>query len=348
MVAVKAQQANTVLARPDPGLTAFLIYGSDTGLVSERAVRLAQALAARDTPAGEIVRVDDPELEDDSERLSVELLTLPMFGGRKIVRTTMSRRVTGALLRGILEGPPLAGVLIVEGGNLRADDAARQAFEKSPHAAAIPCFGDDAQSLEVMINEVLGGHRLSITPDAREMLLARLGADRGLSRGEVEKLALYGTGRGTIQAEDVEAIVGDASELAMERVIDAAAAGDGTRAIEGCQRLLASGEGAQSVIAAVQWHFARLHRIRGAMTAGRSLEEALRQIRPPLHFKRRAAVEAQCRRWTAAKLSTAVARIRASALAARTASALEDAHAERLLMELARLAAARDMSAPRG
>ena len=347
MVAIKAQQANAVLTRPDPAITAFLIYGADTGLVSERAVRLARLLAERGTPPGEIVRIDDAELEDDTERLSVELLTLPMFGGRKIVRTSMSRRVTGALLRAILDGPPLAGVLIVEGGNLRPDDAARAAFEKSAHAAAIPSFADDAQSLEVMINEVLGAQRLSITPDAREMLLARLGADRGLSRGEVEKLALYAAGRATIDADAIEAIVGDASELAMERVIDAAAAGDGTRAIEGCQRLLASGEGAQSVIAAVQWHFARLHRIRGVIEGGRSMDEAMRQIRPPLHFKRRAAVEAQCRRWTAPKLAAALARIRASALAARTASNLEDAHAERLIMELARLAAARDMSAPR-
>ena len=347
MVAVKAQQANAILTRPDPGLAAFLIYGTDAGLVSERAVRLAQSLAARENPPGEIVRIDEPELEADSERLSIELLTMPMFGGRKIVRTSMSRRVTGAQLRGILEGPPLAGVLIVEGGNLRADDAARAAFEKSPHAAAIPCFGDDAQSLEIMIKEVLGAHRLTITPDAREMLLARLGADRGLSRGEVEKLALYAAGTGTIEADAVEAIVGDASELAMERVIDAAAAGDGTRAIEGCQRLMASGESAQSVIAAVQWHFARLHRIRGAIEGGRSLDDALRQVRPPLHFKRRAAVEAQCRRWTAPKLSSALSRIRASALAARTASSLEESHAERLLMELSRLAAARDTPSPR-
>ncbi|MFN3746260.1 MAG: DNA polymerase III subunit delta [Hyphomicrobiaceae bacterium] len=348
MVAIKAQQANAVLTRPDPGLTAFLIYGSDAGLVSERAVRLAQSLAARDTPPGEIVRIDDSELEEDSERLSVELLTLPMFGGRKIVRTAMSRRVTGAILRSIIAGPPLAGALIVEGGNLRPDDAARQAFEKSPHAAAIPCFTDDASSLEVMINEVLAAHRLSIAPEARELLLARLGADRGLSRSEVEKLALYAAGRGMIEAEAVEAVVGDASELAVERVIDAAAAGDGTRAIEGCQRLLASGEGAQSVIAAVQWHFARLHRIRSGLEAGRSLDEALRQIRPPLHFKRRAAVEAQCRKWTAPKLSAALARIRASARAARTAASLEDAHAERLLMELARLAVARDGPVTRG
>jgi DNA polymerase III subunit delta len=338
MVAIKPHQANAVLTRPDGNLVAFLIYGTDSGLVSERAVRLTQSLAARENPPGEIVRIDDPELEQDSERLSTELLTMAMFGGRKIVRTAMSRRLTGAALRELLSGPPLAGILVVEGGNLRPDDTARQVFEKSATAAAIPCFPDDAQSLEAMVGEVLSGHGLKITPDARELLVARLGADRGISRGEVEKLALYAAGQGTIDADAIDAIVGDASELAMERVVDAAAAGDVANAISGCQRLMAAGDGAQSVIAAVQWHFARLHRIRAGIDAGRSMDEALRQIRPPLFSKRRAVVEAQCRRWTGPKLAAALARIRASALAARSGSALEDAHAERLLMELARIA----------
>jgi DNA polymerase III subunit delta len=338
MVAIKAHQANAVLTRPDGTLTAFLIYGSDAGLVSERAVKLAHALAARENPPGEIVRIDEPELEQDSERLSTELLTLAMFGGRKIVRTTMSRRLTGAALRDLLAGPPLAGILIVEGGNLRADDTARQVFEKSATAAAIPCFPDDAQSLDAMVGEVLAGHGLKITPDARELLIARLGADRGLSRGEVEKLALYVAGQATIDADAVDAIVGDASELAMERVVDAAAAGDVARAVSGCQRMMAAGDGAQSVIAAVQWHFARLHRLRAAIDAGRSMDDALRQVRPPVYGKRRDAMVAQCRRWTGPRLAAALARIRASALAARSSSALEDAHAERLLMELARLA----------
>ena len=53
----------------------------------------------------------------------------------------------------------------------------------------------------------------------------RLGADRALSRGEVEKLALYAHGRGTVEVDDVEAIVGDASELALDKIPLATAAG---------------------------------------------------------------------------------------------------------------------------
>ena len=340
MVAIRSNQIAAVLSRPDATLSAFLIYGADTGLVSERAGQLAKVLAKRENPPGEIVRIDESELEQDGERLSTELLTLAMFGGRKIVRTSLSRRLTGAGLRDLLSGPPLVGILIVEGSNLKPDDTARKVFESSPSAAAIPCFPDDADTLDAMINEVLKNHRLSITPEAREMLIARLGADRALSRGEVEKLALYAAGKGTIEVDAVDAIVGDASELAMERVIDAAAAGDAAAAVSGCQRMIASGDGAQSVIAAVQWHFARLHRVRSGIDAGRSVDDAFRQLRPPVFSKRRTAMEGQARRWTGPKLVQALARIRASALAARTGSALEEAHAERLLLELARIAVA--------
>ena len=71
---------------------------------------------------------------------------------------------------------------------------------------------------------MLGAAGLTITPEARELLLSRLGADRALSRSEIEKLALYAGGKGTIEIDDVEAVVGDASELAIDTMIMAAAA----------------------------------------------------------------------------------------------------------------------------
>ena len=92
MVAVKAHQAANFLKTPDPRLAAVLFYGPDAGLVGERGQALARAMAAKETPPGEILRFDDADLEDDSDRLGVELRTLPMFGGRKIVRATAGRR----------------------------------------------------------------------------------------------------------------------------------------------------------------------------------------------------------------------------------------------------------------
>jgi DNA polymerase III subunit delta len=339
MAAIKAHQAQAYLAKPDPRHRAVLFFGSDAGLVAERAQMLAKTFAARTNPTGEIVRIDDTDLDGDPGRLAVELGTVPMFGGPKIVRAAAGRRVNAAALKPLLEDDALLeGSLIVEGGNLKPDDAMRALFEKSAAAAAIACYADAAQDLEGLIREVLKETGLGIAPDAREALVDRLGADRALSRGEIEKLALYAQGKSEISVEDVDAIVGDVSELALDRITNAAALGEPSRAVAECGRAVSSGEGAQTIILAAQRHFQRLHRVRSSMDRGGTLDDALRQMRPPLHFKQKDAFAAQCRLWTTDRLSEALRRISAAAKAARLSSALEEPLTERLLLGLAMMA----------
>lgn len=333
MVAIKAHQANSFLSPPGPKYPAVLFYGTDAGLVAERAQKLAAVIAARD--AGEIVRLDDTDLDSDPDRLAVELQTIPMFGGSKVVRATAGRRVNAAALQPLLDGGTLAATIIVEAGNLKPTDSMRALFEKSAQAAAVACYGDEAADIEGLIRETLAAHGLGITADARELLAARMGADRALSRGEIEKLALYAAGKGQIDASDIEAIVGDASEMAIDRTLNAAASGDAARAVAEFSRAIAAGESAQMIILALQRALQRLHRIRTDLDAGSSFEEAIRQQRPPVHFKLKDAIGLQCRMWTSPRLAQALAQAAAAAKAARLNSALEDAIAEELLIGVA-------------
>jgi len=333
MVAIKAHQANSFLNPPGPKYSAVLFYGTDAGLVAERAQKLAALFAARD--AGEIVRLDDSDLDTDPDRLAIELQTIPMFGGSKVVRATAGRRITAAALQPLLEGGTLAATLVVEAGNLKPTDAMRALFEKSAQAAAVACYGDEAADIESLIRETLGAHGLGITSDAREVLLARMGADRALSRGEIEKLALFAAGKGQVDAADVEAIVGDASELAVDRTLNAAASGDGKRAVAEFSRAIAAGESPQMIIAALQRALQRLHRIRSDLDAGASFDDAMRQQRPPVHFKQKDAIGLQCRMWTAPRLAEALTWAMQAAKAARLNAPLEEAIAEELLLKVA-------------
>jgi DNA polymerase III subunit delta len=335
MVAVKAHQAEAFLKAPGPSLPAVLFYGTDAGLVSERAAKLAAIVAARDNPLGEIIRMEDADLDSDPDRLAVELQTIPMFGGSKVVRATAGRRITAAALEPFIAGDRLAATLIVEGGNLRPTDTLRTLFEKAPKAAAVACYPDEAHDLETLVRDTLKGHGLAISPEARDLLLTRIGGDRALSRGEIDKLALYASGKSEIDVSDVDAIVGDASQLAIDRVLDGAAGGDAKRAVIEYARALAAGENAQTIILAAQRHLEKLHKIRSDIDQGRSFEDAVRQLRPPIHFKQKDAIGLQCRLWTTARLSEALARASAAAKAARLSAPLEEAIAEELLIGLA-------------
>ncbi len=335
MTAIKPAQGNAYLAKPDPDCRLFLFFGSDEGLISERSRILAETLAARQHPPGELIRLDDADLETDPDRLGVELLTIPMFGGPKVIRVAAGRRMNAALLKPLVEGPTLPSMLIVEAGNLRPDEGLRALFERSKNAAAIGCYADEAANLDHLISEVVSAARLEITLEARQELVKRLGADRALSRGEIEKLVLFAADVAMIEVEHVEAIVGDASELTLDKIISATALGDPSSALRMYDRAVTAGEHAQGILIAMQRHFHRLHRARVALEQGKSLDDVIRQMRPPLHFKQRTAFERQCRRWTTPGLSGALSEISRVAEKARLTSSLDEALVGQLICDIA-------------
>ncbi len=338
MVAVKAQLVDRFCQNPPDTCKAVLVYGTDPGLVSERARALAQVLARRSTPAGEVIRIEDVDLEENPDRLAVELQTISMFGDSKVVRSTLGRRINGAMLKSLLEQDAFEAAFIVEGGNLKASDAARKAFESASWAAALPCYGDTEKDLASLLQDMLAQAGCTIQPEARDVLLDRLGADRAQSRGEIEKLILYVGDKREIAAADVLAIVGDASEMAIDIIVAAAADGEAPVAVREFDRSVTAGESPQTIISAVQRHFRRLHRLRAAIDAGTSFDDAARGLRPPLFFKHKAAIAAQCRQWSGPRLEVALMRIAEVAKAARLQSGLENVLAERLLLELAAMA----------
>ena len=337
MVAIKAHQSEKFINAPPENCAAYLLYGNDAGLVSERAIDLANLLAKRQDPPGEIIQILDQDLEDSPDRFLIELQTQPMFGGQKIVRSILSRRINTNLIKPIIEPGPTPGRVILETGNLKPTDAIRKLFEKLPHAAAIACYRDESRDLERLIDQELKQAGLKIGRDAKALLATRLGADRALSRSEIQKLAIYCLEKKEITSEDVEAIVGDASELALDHVIYAMARGDPKSAIAAFSRAINSGQNPQGILSAAQRHFDRLHRARAAVDKGSSSTDTIRALRPPVHFRQKDAFAAQTRRWSIPTLQKARSAIAESIIRARTHPSLEAAITERVLLQLCRL-----------
>lgn len=333
MVAIKAQQTQSFFKSLDPKIAAVLVHGGDAGLVSEKAREAAALIAARERPPGEIIRIEDLDLNSDPDRLTIELQTIAMFGGRKVVRTTASRKINANLLKPLLEPGALVGALVVEAGTLRADESLRAMFEKPAHAVAIACYADEARDVETVVREMLDASGLDITTDARQLLVGRLGADRALTRSEIDKLVLYVHGRKTIELADVEAIVGDASEQTIEGILLAASGGKSESALTELDRAVSAGESPQGVIIMTLRHFQRLHRLRTALDAGQSFDQAARALRPPL-FRGKDVIAAHLRMWDTPRLQRALSVIDKAAKDARLAGSLEATIAERMLLQL--------------
>ena len=187
MVAVKANQAASFLKSIEPRIVAILVFGDDAGLVSERARLAANAFAARSKPPGEILRIEDADLDSDPDRLHTELRTVSMFGGDRVVRTSTSRKINAAFLKPLLEPGAMTGALVVEAGGLRPTRRCESCSRRTPRP---PCHAIPTRPaiIEGVVREMPWPRWASISPRRPAILVSRLGADRALTRAEIEKL----------------------------------------------------------------------------------------------------------------------------------------------------------------
>lgn len=339
MVAIKASAVDAFLARPQPDVFAVLIYGPDAGLVAERAEKLArQALEGSDDPFA-LIRLDGDEIASDPGRLSDEARTIALFGGKRAIRVRVGGRSIAAGVEGLLGGPQPDSLTILEAGDLKKNAPLRALCEKSPRAAALPCYPDEAGAREKLIEEELRAAGLTIAPDARALLSSSLGADRLAAREDVRKLCLYAMGQGRVEIDDVAAIVADTAEVGMDEAVDAAFGGRPAEVAATLRSLRATGTPASVTLGAALRHALALHRYRAQVDDGRTARAVVEGAGPQIHFRRKDAVERALGRWRSERLAETVTRLGEAVATGRKSAALGEAAAERALLAIAMEAA---------
>jgi len=333
MVAFKAAQTPRLLANPDAKFRAFLLYGPEAGLVTDRAATLAGVLAARFDPNAEIIRLDERDLTENPDRLAIEAQTVSMFANQKVVRIKTWPRLSVDLLSELIEAGSDA-LLVVEAGNLRPTAKLRKIFEAAASTAACACYSDAARDIGPLIDRTFERCGCSITPEARAMLLSLVGVDPVLARSEVEKVALFAGNAGVATLEDVEAIVVDSGELALDALAQSAADKSCERTLRDFDRLTAAGQSPQAGLAALAWHFERLHRVIAEIDKGAQPARAVAAIRPPVGFSQRDALLRQVRNWTGSSVRQSIIALQSAIAQSRRRPHLERQITERLLLDL--------------
>lgn len=296
------------IAKPDPKLRAILIYGPDSGLVRERAESLAKSVAPDLDDPFRVMTLPGAALTSDPPRLNDEMAALSFTGGRRLVRVKDAGDALAAVFASLLDAPPPGdSVAIAEAGDLAGRSALRRAFESAKNAVAVPCYADGAGELAELVTSVLASHKIAAAADAREYLASRLGGDRGLSRAELEKLALYAGDGGRVGLEDAIACVGDSAALSVDDAVFAAAEGDAAALERALQRAFQEGESAVGIIKSAMRHFEKLHLAGSKIAAGMPADAALQSLRPPVFFKHQDRFLGELRQWSPRRAAAALA-----------------------------------------
>lgn len=330
-----------------PAAAAALVFGPDQGLVRERVQRLITAIAG--APADPFVLVELPAaaLKSEPARLADEAAQRALTGARRVIRIRdAADAVTEACTRA-LAAPADGALIVIEAGDLPKRSSLRRLFEDARQAYAIACYEDDEASLGALIEATLADERMTASADARALLLSLLGANRALTRSELAKLVLYRGAPGEIGADDVLAVVGDASAISLGAVALAACGGDAAALDRAQAAAQAEGLAPVALLRATAQHLLRLLRANELVASGRTPKQAMLALRPPVIFRFEAAFARQMRAWSRPRLARALDLITAAEFACKTTGAPAPLLCGRALMQIAAAARAPADAGPR-
>ena len=338
---VKAQEADRFAANPPKDLRVALVFGPDAGLVQERAEKLLKSVVADLTDPFNVADLTESVLLSDPARLQDEAAAISMMGGRRVVRVRGAGNNLTGLFEDFLEEPAGDALVVVEGGDLAKGTGLRKLFESDSKAAAIACYADTARNLEDVVREAMRAAGLTIAPDALADAVSRLGSDRGVTRRELQKLALYAQGQKSVSLQDVQAVMGDEAEARTEEASDAAGSGDFARLDLALERLWTADTSVTQILRGAMGHFQRLATVREYVNRGEPIDVAVKKLRPPLHFLREQSFKAQANRWNGDRLADALDMLLEAEALSRTTAVPAEAVCGRTLMNIAALAKAR-------
>jgi DNA polymerase-3 subunit delta len=337
-VKLAANRVEAFLKAPD--VPAVLIYGPDAGLVRERLDRLAKSVSPDLSDPFRVADLTMPMLKEDPARLSDEIAALSMMGGRRVVRVRDASDALAGPLRSWLDHPLGDALLLIEAGDLTPRSALRKLAESEAKLAALACYADEGGSLQAVIADGLRSHGLTAEPDAVGWLADHLGGDRLLTRSELEKLALYMGDSRRVTLEDASAVTGDTAAFSQDDLAMAASEGDQATAQRVLDRLLREGVSPITLLRGLQRHFTRLHLVAGLVADGKSVDQAVAALRPPLHFRVAGRMKSQLPRWPAEKLATALEVLLTAEIDCKTTGLPAPEICGRAVLQLARAAAA--------
>lgn len=315
-------------------VAAVLFYGPDRGQVSEQADALVAAVAGDAADPFRVAELSLGQIKDDPALLTDETAALSLSGGRRVLRLRDAADALAQPLADLFAAAPPAAFLVLEAGELGPRSTLRAVFERGAQMAAIACYLDEGAALKSLIEAAMKERGHSIEAEAVAFLQGRLGQDRAITRGELEKLALYAGPVGRrVTLADAEAVVGDSAALSLDDLVFALGDGDGAALDRAFGHALAEGNEEIRILLAAGRHLVRLSQVAAAADP----RSAMKSLRPSVFFKLENRFLAQLRRWNAASIAEGLARLQRAELAIKTGAQPKSAVAERALFDVASL-----------
>lgn len=283
---IKSAQVNNFISSSLEKYNGVLLYGPEVGLVSNRAKTIATKIIGDLKDPFRYADIDFTKILESPFILSDELSSLSLTGGKRVIRI---RDVKPSIPKNIVEiikqYSSKDSFLLMTSGELAKSSYTRLFFEKESTLAALPCYADNESSVRQIIISSLNKENIKYDPEILPMLLDLFAENRMVILSELDKLITYAKDKDKLTKEDVFKAVQSSKEASIENICIATANKD-LKLAENClSKAISENVEPIAIIRSIIYYFNRLYSAQKSIASGKSTQQAMSSLRPPVFFK---------------------------------------------------------------
>jgi DNA polymerase III subunit delta len=303
---IRHREADQFISKGLQGLLFFLFFGTDEGLVHERAYNIFKHFQ-KSHPDCELIDIEGDHLYQNQHRLFEESQSLGLFAQQKCIIINAGSKSFISSLETCIDEDNFQTPVIIKAGALKPDHQLRRLFERHKNMAAIECYPDSPSELSTLIQSSAKAHHFKLSSDAIDQLVHSLGESRLSTRLELDKLYLFCHGYENINLSHIQDISSDASDPIIDELISAVFTRQYQHAIDHLTRMLMSGHEPHLIISSLLRFTLTILRTKLYMDNGDNAESAkLKASRIMGIFGRPQKIDQFARSWSLNRLIKAI------------------------------------------
>ncbi|AIL65473.1 DNA polymerase III subunit delta [Rickettsiales bacterium Ac37b] len=284
-------------------IKAFLVYGPDGGLVTERVNSIISKFLNKNFQNSlSFFEFNYDKLKDNLEEFISILYSRSLTGEKKVIKIYDVRSSMITTLQEILLKYEGQNIVVFASGDLPPGSTVRKFFENGKSVAAIACYHDEQKTIKNIIIYKLKSYGFSYDNDALLFLESHISGDRVLILNAIEKLITYKGNDKHIKLQDVLESTVDQLSTSLDALCYSVADFNYENTNDILQQLLAENIQVITIIRSLSRYFIRLYQVKCEEEKGIVATEAIKILEPPLFFKNVHIFLQHIKKWTSSML----------------------------------------------
>ena len=298
----KPTQFENFCKYPNPDIKCVVLFGTNEGAMTLLQKKCVEAVCGTTNDPFRYTTMEMDDVSKDGGEIYAEFHAQSLMGGRRVIVVRNADNNLTNLLKSMLPETTSENLLILVSNSLNTKSSLIVWAKERTDTIIVGCYEERDADIAQETSKLLSEKGLTVDMPTMQALYARLSPDSKINQGEIEKLAIYLGERKNITMDDVKIAISDVAGANIEDLCYYTAGGEVMKACNTYNRLIKEGSEPATIIRQIAYHFSRLLDSVSLSEEGKTVEQIIQAIRPPLMFYRKDAYKHQLRLWNRDRL----------------------------------------------